>query len=338
MRARTIFLLITFSLLFTAEGAVRWNGSFDANIEYDNNIFYLSPADLQKFRLGENPARYPYHSADDVDLKVTADLRGVFTRNTGFRLRLRLHQYVVNQEKSYGLINTRIEQEAGKLGRFFFSYIWMPNYLIRYYPDPEIKGGYFPCRYGEHLFGIDFHRGFGNLLITSNYRFEIDDYLKRFDYYDTRAHRLGVELGWRPRKNINLQGEYQFKIARAKGPVPDISYQEHRFEITIATRPRVFDRFGVEAGYRFCHRQYTTDNPITIDPYHYGRVDRTQTIAAGGDFRLNPFTLVLKYELEWREVDSPYNGEVEEVKEYRASRVSLGVNLPLTLDSKRKKD
>lgn len=330
-------MIIALSAISLLPAEVRWSGSFNANVVYDNNIFYLSPADLQKFRLGENPVRYPYHSADDVDWKINADLRCAFTKNTGFELRVRVHQYMINQEKSYSLLNVRIEQRAGKLGRFFFFYIWLPNYLIRYYPDPETRKSYFPCRYGGHLFGIDFQGWIGTFGIKPGYRLGTRDYLKKFDYYDTKEHRLGLELQWRPRKNMNLQGEYQFNIAQARGPVPDISYQEHLFEITIATRPRVFDRFGIEAGYSYCRRIYTTDNPIAIDPYHYGRVDQTQTIAAGGDFRVNPITVVLKYELEWREVDSPYNGDVEEIKEYRANRVSFGVNLPLRLESKRTK-
>ncbi len=330
-------MLITLSVISLLQAGVRWSSSFNINVEYDNNIFYLSPADLQKFRLSEIPARFPYYSADDIDWKITAGLRGSYSANTIFGLRFRLHQYIINQEKSYGLVNARIQQQAGNIVKFVISYTWLPNYLIRYYPDPEIKGSYFPCRFGEHLFGIDLQRRFGTFRITPGYRFEIEDYLKKFDYYDTKAHRFSTEFQWRPVKNMNLHFDYQFKIARAKGMVPDISYDQHQFEITLGTRPRAFSRFGIEVGYQFCHREYTTDNPITIDLYHYGRIDETQTITANSDYQLKFCTLILKYQLEWREVTSPYNEEIDEIKDYRVNRISFGINLPLMLESKRTK-
>ncbi|MGQ9707529.1 MAG: hypothetical protein ACUVUR_01470 [bacterium] len=190
---------------------------------------------------------------------------------------------------------------------------------------------YLPCRFGEQLFGFDFQHRFRTVSIKPGYRFEIDDYLKPFDYYDTKAHRLTGLFNWRPSTNLNIEAEYQFKIAQANGPVPDISYQEHRIGIDIATNPRIFNHFGIEAGYEFCHRVYTTGNPVTVDPYHYGRIDETQRIDVGGNYRVKPFTFTIKYQLEWREVNSPYQGEIEEIKEYQATRLSLGIKMPVKL-------
>ncbi len=319
--------VILLSGMVRAQGGGDWRYSFNADVTYDNNIFCLSPLDIDSYRHGENPARFPYHSLDDIDVTVVGALRWRAGKVGVFRGSMKVHQLVVNQEKSYGLINCQFDP-AILSGVVSLSYTWMPNYLIRYYRDPGSTGErYSACRFGEHLFGVRWTRSFGRISIAPVYRFEIDDYIPPFDYYDTRAHRVGGRLKLDLERNFIIGGDYEFKRAEAKGPLPDISYQQHTGQLNLATRPRIFNRFGVSARYSWIYRKYTVDDPLR-DPAHTGRVDQTNTIGLECNYRVQRLTLVFEYQLEWREVSSPYKEKIEDIKNYRANRFSLGLRLP----------
>jgi len=326
MSPSRLALLFLF-LMSVVPGADIWQIVWDTDVNYNNNVFLFSPSDIAAFRRRENPIRFPYNSLDDVDVTVSGKLSWEGAGGFNPQLGLKLHQFVMNPEKSYGLLTSRIKQQVGKVGGFNFSFVWLPNYLIRYYRDLTAKETerYAACRFSEYLFGLEFVRQFGSLTVQPVYRFEVDDYIAPFDYYDTRAHRPGVSLAWRPWTNFTLSGEYQFKRARAKGPAPDISYDEQGLGFQVASKPRRFNRFGIKAGYNWSYRRYTA----TEDNTHAGRVDETQGITVGAEYQLKPVTLSFSYHLEWREVSSLYQNDIEDIKNYQASEFSFAVRLPL---------
>ncbi|NPV13429.1 hypothetical protein HPY86_00635 [candidate division WOR-3 bacterium] len=322
--------VVLFLFLATvARGADLWRTVWEADVKYHNNIFLFSPSDIEVFRQRENPARFPYKTLDDVDVTVSGQLAWMGTKGFEPQLGLKVHQFIMNSEKSYGLVTCRIKQDLGKVGTAKLSLVWMPNYLIRYYRDNTVKSAvrYAACRFSEYLFGFDFERQFGPFTLQPEYRFETDDYIAPFDYYDTRAHRTGISIDWCPWSNFMLSGEYRFKWARAKGPTPDISYDEQQIGFQVASRPRRFNRFAINAGYNWSYRRYTA----TEDETHAGRIDEIQEITVGAEYRLKPVTLSFTYQLEWREVSSPYQNEIDEIKNYRASAFSFGARLPLKI-------
>lgn len=325
--ARIKPVMLFLFLAAAGQGADLWYIVWETDVKYNNNIFLFSPSDIDAFRQRQNPARFPYSSLDDVDVGLSGVLRWAGAGNFTPQLGLKLHQFLMNPEKSYGLVTCRIKQDLGRVGVAKLSLVWVPNYLIRYYRDRTVKTAerYAACRFSEYLFGFGFERQFGPFNLQPEYSFEIDDYIVPFEYYDTRAHRTGISIDWRPWSNFTLSGEYKFKWARAKGPAPDISYDEQRLGFQVITKPRRFNRFGINAGYNWAYRRYTA----TEDEMHAGRVDETQEITVGAEYRLKPVTLSFTYQLEWREVSSPYQNEIDEIKNYRVSTFSLGMRLPL---------
>jgi hypothetical protein len=155
----------------------------------------------------------------------------------------------------------------------------------------------------------------------------VDIYAPPFGFYDTRAHRLGAELGWDPLSSFRTWLDYEYKLASAQGPAPDISYRQHRAELRVLTRPRRLSRFSCEAGIWLARRAFTTSNSAAVDPGHAGRVDWLEGIAAEIRYQLSQVALVAGYESEWREVNSPCSERIEDVKNYRANRFRVGLTV-----------
>ncbi len=321
-----IFLLSFYSIAFP-----RFSSSINTTFTYNNNLFCLSPNELTEYRFRVNPARYPYSSADDIDFTFVSRINVHFSQFTTMRVGITGHQFLVNQEKSYGVINCQLEQQIGVFGNFLIYGIWLPNYLIRYYREFQ-KSNYYPCRFGERVIGLGFQRKFGVINVKPGYAFEVYHYVKPFEYYNTKVHRFSGSLDYQIRKNFTVEAGYSFRLAQAQSSLPDISYIEHKLTADISSTPRVFKRFTLNTGYQFCNRKYTTGNPD--DRYHYRRVDHTQVVSLQGAYRFNNFDLISGVELEWRDVNSPYEQEIEEVKEYRADRISVGIRIPLKDDSR----
>jgi hypothetical protein len=236
---------------------------------------------------------------------------------------------VSNWEKSYGLASMRVRYALPVLGEARVEYTYMPNYLIRYYRSPETAGGgdYAPCRYTEHLARVSLSPALGPLVIAPAYGYEVDKYIGGFDVYDTRVHRMGGCVRFSSLRNLRLAGEYEFRLASAAGPVPDISYDQHEAGFRLVAWPERLSQFGVEAAYRFSRRTFTTANPAEIDPGHAGRVDDESRAGVELSYRLGRARLSAGYELEWREVRSAYRQQIEDVKDYRRSRLSVGVRV-----------
>jgi len=310
----------------------RMTGYVRLGFGYDSNVFRYSAEDLRAFRLGEDPARFPIRTADDlaVTLSTGLDYRcGGLGRDGSIGLRARLSQYASNWDRSHGLVAVSTTQPLWPGGHTLVGMTWMPDYLIRYYPDPE-REGYTACRFAEYLPAVTIEQRLGSFTFGATYRWEVDDYLPPFDYYDTRAHRLGAAAAWRRARAFEVAVDYQYKLARAEGPVPDISYDEHGVEVRVASRPRSHDRLAVEVGYGLGLRRFTTGNSGELDPSHAGRRDRIEHADLEGSYRFGAARLVAAYRFEWREVSSPYSGHIVDIKEYRRSCLDLGVVVGLS--------
>jgi hypothetical protein len=309
---------------------IEWQGQF--RITYDDNPFEYSSTDLERFRLRASPNRFPLRTSDDLDADIGLGLTCRYRladRGGTFGLRTRLHQYVSNPEKSYDLATLEVGQGLWRSGRMNASYLYLPSYLIRYFRNPATSdtGDYIGCTFSEHLASVSLRYRLGSAALQPGYRYEYDDYLPAFDYYDTRAHRMGAAADWEPLRTLSLTAGYEYKLAAARGPVPDISYDQHEGRVSVLTRPRKLSRFSIEAGYSFARRRFTTKNPGEVDPGHAGRVDQIESVSVEGRYQLPGAALVAGYEFEWRGVSSPYRASIEDIKNYRAGRLSLGVEV-----------
>jgi hypothetical protein len=311
--------------------------NFEADIQftYDDNIFLYSVKDLKDFQRSIRPYRYPFETYDDFITTLTGILRIrqklVGQMPTILSLRYRQHQYAVNRMKSYQLFSLNLEQNFAKPIAVEFGYLFLPKYLIRYYKDPRSQTSppiYIGCEFEEHLLSLGLIYNTQNKLnFTPFYKFEIDDYNHSFDYYDTKAHRVGLDGSYRFGPKINLKGEFEYKVARAEGPIPDISYNQWAWQISVELKPR-FHRLSLTADYGQEQRVFVTSNLSSVDPFHAGRLDKTQNFKFGLEI---PFSRVISilfdYEFEKREVSSPYKEEIDDVKDYKNNKVGLGLNV-----------
>jgi hypothetical protein len=314
-------------LVIAAGPSIAWRMDFAPT--YTDNVFDYSPSDIDSFVHRVNPARFPARSSDDLDanLGLSCALRyrlGGLPGSLG--LRTRLHAYVSNWEKSYALGSLALEQSVWQGGEVGLSYLYLPNYLVRYY---RLHGSseYQPCRFAEHLATLRLGQRLGRFEVAAVARWEKDDYSRLFDYYDTRAWRLGPELTWRLLENLKIDLAYEYKVASAEGPVPDISYRQHDARVGVETRPMKFNRFSVAGWFDFARREFTTANPATLDPAHAGRTDDIEQAGVELRFRQGPATVSVGYEAEWRSVIDASSFDIDDVKEYRKNSVTLGVSL-----------
>ncbi|MEO0115768.1 MAG: hypothetical protein ABIK93_09915 [candidate division WOR-3 bacterium] len=310
--------------LMTLEGDIRFT--------YDDNIFLYSAQDLNDFRHSVRPYRFPFTTTDDFITTLTGILRfrttPFPTRPLSISIRYRQHIYAVNRIKSYQLISLNLVQGLSKQFEFAIGYSFLPEYLIRYYKDPTVQTSpptYIGCDFTQHLFNAELnYRIKRRLLFTPFYKYEIDDYTDKFDYYDTKANRFGFAGSYNLKSWLALNGEIEYKLAKAKGPVPDISYRQFDWllGINLGTNPRVRISYNQE------YRKFITTNLPSIDPFHSGRVDRVQNLKLDLEISLSKaIRLVPNYEFEIRKVTSPYKETIDEIKDYQNNRFGLRLNL-----------
>ena len=330
--SRALALLLPVSLLLAQAPVVRplprFDGYFRAELDYDDNVFRYSTEDLDAFRMSEEPERFPIRSADDLDVAVSGGLKFRYHRGRrwgNLRLRVKLHGFASNWQKSYGWTRLEVYQSVWRGGRVSAGLLWMPSYLIRHYRSHTLpEQGFQGCRFSEYLATVSFRQRLGRAFVEPRYRYEVDDYLVAFDYYDTRAHRVGAEAGLEVVRGLDAKLDYEYKVATAAGPVPDISYGQHEGRVEVTTRPRPFPSLQVTAGFGVEFRDYTTENSADLDPAHAEREDIIENFSLELSYRVGTARLLARYEREWRETESPYSERIEDIKQYTSNRFRLG--------------
>jgi hypothetical protein len=320
-------LLLALLIAAAGNANLAWQAQF--RLVYDDNPFEYSPSDIDKFMMRIEPSRFPIRTIDDLDANAVLGLSWryrLLDRNGSLGVKARLHQYVSNWQKSYALAEVDAGQQLWQTGRLILGYLYLPNYLLRYFPRPGSPDStdFVDCRFSEHKLDIGLRQRVGPLVLTPAYAFEIDTYQAMFSYYNTRAHRPGLGVDWEIARNLALSVDYELKLAQAQGPVPDVSYLQHKGGVSVSTRPLRADRFGLSAGYSFARREFTTANSGTTDPAHAGRVDQIESARVEAEYRFDAVTFVAGYEFEWRQTNSPHSDQIADVKDYRSSRVSIG--------------
>jgi len=307
------------------------NLAADIQFTYDDNIFLYSENDLKDFQRSIRPYRFPFETSDDFITTLTGSMKirqKLFNQKpTIFSLLYRQHVYAVNRMKSYQLFSLNINQNVVKPLTFEIAYLFLPKYLIRYYKDPTSQTSppdYIGCEFAEHLFSIELiYRFIKKVTLTPFYKFEIDDYISKFNYYDTKAHRLGLNGIFRLQPIISLRGKFEYKIAQAEGPEPDISYDQLAWLIGLQIGKNL--KVGVTYGQE--QRDFVTDNPPDIDPFHFGRKDKIRNLKLS---LVIPLTRIIwidaGYEFEKRDVSSQYKEKIDEIKDYQNNRFGLGIN------------
>ncbi|MCX7785624.1 MAG: hypothetical protein N2201_05290 [candidate division WOR-3 bacterium] len=316
--------------------------SFTLSTIYDDNIFKYSKVDLNNFRnqirnYAERTSRFPFRTADDfiVLLNPTITIPVNKIPNTKYQipkihLNYKQYHYTINAEKSYQIISLGIHQPLSSQIATEINYLYLPRYLIRYYRDPLVQSTkYIPCIFSEHLLTIEMVYRLYDTKIKPIIRYEINNYERNFDFYDSKAIRYGLNITPKIRKLL-FEFSFEQKHNYAKGPIPDISYIETNLsigfkrEITRFLSGQVI--FGIDADWS--KRTYTTKNSYHQDPYHQGRTDTKYGWRINWEYRITKqIHLISKYENEVRNVNSLYRVDIDDIKDYRTNRWSVGIKL-----------
>lgn len=322
----------------------------ELEITYDDNPFSYSPEDIDKFVNNEEPHRFPIETYDDLitTLSLSAKLRRrpIADRLTTFNLHYKQHHYTLNSVKSHQVFSLNVWQSLTGASHLQLGYLFLPSYLIRDYPDWDIPHegdhpAYVGCRFREHLFSFTLGGEIpGGFSLSAFYKREIDDYNENFNEYNTQANRLGMQAGYEFGETLSLVLGYRFKQARAKGydtegetkmtsDDSDISYDRDTF--LIETGLDMERKWGVplslNLNYSFERKCFTSQKSLWDDPYHVGREDRGHEFGVEVGYEPNSrLRLSLGYSGTIKDVDSPYPGEIDEVKDFRQNRVSTGIS------------
>ncbi len=313
-----LFLITTFDYSISA----------NLNICYDDNIFEYSKKYLDEFMQATNPERFPFETYDDLYTNYRFDLlirnKFISQHTTTFNFNFTGYNYFVNKHKDYLIVSTRIRQSFGKFA-IRFGYVMMPGYLIRYYRDP-LGTNYIGCEFTEHLFTIKTNLKLKPLDFGAIIGYEFDDYIENFDVYDSKAIRIGPFFDFSLFRVFDLKSNYEFKSSGAKGPVPDISYIQHRFNLNPVLKMHFpkFSKISIE--YQCRYRIFTTEVSPILDSPHSGRIDITHRLRTNYVFPV--FTnlyLSFNYAYELRNSRSEVYANIDEYKNYNKWTAGCGL-------------
>ncbi len=296
---------------------------------YDDNIFSYSKQHLEEFIQNLNPAKYPFKTYDDMsaDYGLQLLLRNKFlgSRTTTINFNFTSHNFIINKQKDYLVFAAGLRQSLGNWA-LKFAYLFLPSYLIRYYRDPT-ETAYIGCEFSEHLLTVKASINpslNSNLTLTLGY--EIDDYLDNFDVYDSKALRAEPTFSHKFSRIFEVVTKYEYKSSKAKGPVPDISYQQHSLRVGLNTYVPFVKLSQFSTQYQLSYRAFSTELSPIIDSPHSGRQDFTHNFSA--DLRLPAFTslyYIFGYSYEFRNCYSDVYENIAEFKNYNKWMIKNGL-------------
>lgn len=296
---------------------------------YDDNIYLYSKEYLSDFQNQVRAYRFPINTYDDLVTNLNLTLRVPFYLKSNIYIYYKQYLYTVNPEKSYQIISTSINKPLTKSLNLKVGYLYLPRYLIRYYRNPlGPKSQYIGCTFSEALFTLGIDYSYKKLKLSPFTRYEIDNYKKNFNFYNSNALRLGTSITLQPNKFLRLDLEVERKMNSAKGPIPDISYNEDSYTLLLNTTLPKFKKLGFEVEGNYENRNFTTKNSFEIDPFHKDRKDTKYGISFGCNYKFSKnLQIGAEYMRETRKVTTPYPIEIdiEEIKNYNNNKITLSV-------------
>ncbi|MGQ9701231.1 MAG: hypothetical protein ACUVQT_02095 [bacterium] len=316
-----LLILISFSFDYSIISKI--------NFAYSDNIFEYSNKYLDEFINRIRPERFPFESYDDLysnyELQLLFRNKFFNQRTTTFNFDFVGYNYLINQQKDYIILKAGIRQSFGKWA-MKLEYLHLPSYLIRYYPDPE-GNQYIGCEFSEKLLSSKTSLKLGqNKEIAFLLGYEIDDYIESFNIYDAKALRFNPHIYFAVSKKIDAKIDYEFKSSIAKGPLPDVSYVQHRFGLKNHFHIGFPRLSKLICCYQVKYRIYTTEVSPIIDTPHSGRNDITQIFDFNLQFPVfNTLYFEAGYSYKFRRSHSDIYPDIGWYKNYNIWEINGGI-------------
>ena len=338
-------------------GAVTFSGNVAIQLIYDNNIIHYSDADLLELETAVNQGKFSITSAGDWIVRPRLDLAVRSAAVTGRPLLLRFRfttwRYAENQIKNNDSYSLRLTHPGFGKDNLDLSYTYAPMAYLRNFKDrppfapPSAPEVYTEFSLASNSFAAAYTRrlrrdldGTATLGRAARY------YNQPFMENDNWEWNGGGSLAWRAAKPLKLTGEYLYSSVRARAADAvgedaassndgDPSYERDSYGLAAAFRPggrlRAIDEVTATGQLQIYY--FTSQKPLTADPFHVGRRDEVHRleIAATSAPVGRGVTLDGGYRFTERTSSAAWKGGgegISEDKDYTDHRFWVGATYP----------
>jgi hypothetical protein len=333
-----------------------WKTSVAVGLEtiYDDNFLRYSDDYLADFYSGASPYKFRIDRKDShilaPSLDVYAQRRLIGLGNTRFRFKVKTWQYVQGDIKSNTGYDWYIRQylPGGRSLELWYNYA--PEQYIRELSDrspldpPSSELVWEQFRYTRNVFNVIWRQSLGrdvNLKLWFNRGLRY--YNQPFMENDIKDLGLRATIYWDVHRDWRLTLDYGYSHAPARGADEvgetlessdnsDPSYDRDLFQVDVTWKPDwaapVFDAVGVRAQHQLYW--FTSQKALEDDPYHVGRKDIVWSYEVEFERGLGrSVDLNVGWRLAIRTVESPWDGDIAEDKDYDQRRYWIGLTYKL---------
>ena len=340
----------------TARKASAWKTSATFGLEtiYDDNFLRYSDDYLDVFHAGTDPYKFKIERQDchilAPSFEVEARRELVALGETRLRFRWKRWQYVQESIKTNSGYSWYVRQFLPGGRSFELSYSYAPEQYIRQLSDePPWEAPSHPLvwdefRYTRNEFALVYRDRFSRDL---TWKLDLSRTLRYYNqpFMENDIFSWGARgtLYWRARADWRVTFDYGFEHGPARGydevgeslevsDNSDPSYDQDLYQVEVAWSPkwarRAFTSLALSGQYQAYW--YTSLKSLDADPYHVGRKDNVYSLeltldrpVAGG------VDGVFGFKFSQRTVDSPWQGDIAEDKDYDQRRYWIGLSYKL---------
>jgi len=339
----------------------KFSGSFNLNLNYDDNIIHYSPDLIDEFADGPYMAwyiseseeselefgKYRVRTVDDLIVTPTLDLTAqrkiISWGNTRLRAKFNYSRYLYNPIKDVRSLTLYFRQYLPGSGQSVeVSYRYTPEKYIRELTDTgpyEVVDGSRPWvgfRFASNDLSFNYrHRVHKKLFLTITledvHRFYNQPFLEqdlveneiigRGDYSLAKNWRLSLIYG-------TARGWTRRHDTVVESPLDsddnDNSYTQDRYRFDLRWRPDKFFFDTINLRYQLRIAYFTSPKSLWDDPFHVGRKDVYDTLRLSLDREISKkIDGSLSFDYTKRTLHSPYTGDISEGMDYGNFQVWL---------------
>ena len=311
---------------------------FTTDFIYDNNVFSYSDQYIDDFVNSVRAYRFPFETYDDliVGSNLQLYLRNKFfdQKTTTLDANVKTSHYMLNNQKNYLRLSFGLRQSFGKCA-IKISYQIVPNYLIRYYKNPQAQNtDYIGCEVKYHsLAGKLSVKPKPSIRLELRYKRGWDNYISVFDLYDASYHNINLGSQISVNERVAFWFGYGYKslqndsasIATGLEPTPDGSYSQHILSSEIKLEVNTLAPTRIKLGYTYGFKNFVTE--FTADSMHFGRQDLTHKLLTVADLKMFiGMYLRLSFLWQWRNATSGISSvDIDRIKDYTKYKIGAGL-------------
>lgn len=323
--------------------------AFGLQFIYDDNVLTQSDAAIDIFLNGSDPTAYRIRSHDDLlivpSLELEARRTFLSVGETRFRVRVKNWRYMWNPIKTNTDFDILVRQFFGKRTSLEFFAQRAPEQYIRQLGDsepftdePYTQKSF---RFTRNILNLSvrhqLNRRFaGRFTVETNRRY----YNQAFVENDVEALELRGNLNIRATRWLTVDLDYGYEQAAGRGHDTSLETREHsddgdpsynrdlyRIGLGISTPQLAPVVDGVSLAYIFMDYYYTTEKDLFEAPFQVARRDKWSKAFVTLNKQLSRDVAVdVGFVYSWREVESPWYGDITLDKDYDQHRYSLGIS------------